>query len=74
MTSFSVLFWLNKSRTKNNKPAIYLRVSVGGKRAELSTYQYVTPALWNAASQPVKGNSEEVKAINRQLIILKADL
>lgn len=41
MTSFSVLFWLNKSRSKNNKPAIYLRLSLGGKRAELSTYQYV---------------------------------
>lgn len=38
MISFSVLFWLNKSRSKNNKPAIYLRLSVGGKRAELSTY------------------------------------
>jgi hypothetical protein len=59
MTSFSVLFWLNKSRSKNNKPAIYLRLSVGGKRAELSTYQYVTPSLWNAATQSVKGNSEE---------------
>ncbi|WP_160714821.1 Arm DNA-binding domain-containing protein [Chitinophaga solisilvae] len=59
MTSFSALFWLNNSRTKNNKPAIYLRVSVGGKCAELSTYQYVTPALWNASAQCVKGNSEE---------------
>lgn len=74
MTSFSVLFWLNKSRTKNNKPAIYLRVSVGGKRAELSTYQYVTPALWNASAQCVKGNSEEAQAINRQLVTMKADL
>ncbi|SEW51889.1 site-specific integrase [Chitinophaga arvensicola] len=74
MTSFSVLFWLNKSRTKNNTPAIYLRVSVGGKRAELSTYQYVTPALWNASAQCVKGNSEEAQAINRQLLTLKANL
>ncbi|PSL44227.1 site-specific recombinase XerD [Chitinophaga niastensis] len=74
MTSFSVLFWLNKSRSKNNKPAIYLRLSVDGKRAELSTYQYVTPALWNASAQCVKGNSEEAQAINRQLVTLKANL
>ena len=74
MISFSVLFWLNKSRSKNNKPAIYLRLSVDGKRAELSTYQYVTPSLWNAATQSVKGNSEEAQAINRQLLTLKANL
>ncbi|MFB6456785.1 tyrosine-type recombinase/integrase [Chitinophaga sp. Hz27] len=74
MTSFSVLFGLNKRRTKNNKPAIYLRVSIGGKRAELSMYQYVTLALWNASAQCVKGNPEEAQAINRQLLTLKANL
>ncbi|GEP93498.1 Site-specific recombinase XerD [Chitinophaga terrae (ex Kim and Jung 2007)] len=72
--SFSILLWLNRSRCKNNKPAIYLRLTVGNKRAELSTYQYVSPELWNAEGQCVKGNSEEVKAINRRLITLKSEL
>ncbi|WP_212004592.1 phage integrase SAM-like domain and Arm DNA-binding domain-containing protein [Chitinophaga sp. HK235] len=72
--SFSILLWLNRSRCKNSKPAIYLRLTVGNKRAELSTYQYVNPESWSAAGQCVKGNSEEAKAINRQLITLKSDL
>ncbi|WP_366838655.1 Arm DNA-binding domain-containing protein [Chitinophaga sp.] len=41
---------------KKHKPAIYLRVSLGGKRAELSTYQYVTPALWNASAHGYQNN------------------
>ncbi|HVI43875.1 MAG TPA: site-specific integrase [Chitinophaga sp.] len=72
--SFSILLWLNRSRRKNNKPAIYLRLTIGNKRVELSTYQYVNPESWNAEGQCVKGYSEEVKAINRQLITLKSDL
>lgn len=72
--SFSILFWLNKHRCKNNKPAIYLRLTIGDKRAELSTYQYVSPGQWNQAGQCVKGNSEEVQAINRQLATLKGDV
>jgi hypothetical protein len=26
--SFSILFWLNRHRSKNNKPAIYLRLII----------------------------------------------
>ncbi|WP_106531522.1 Arm DNA-binding domain-containing protein [Chitinophaga niastensis] len=69
-----MLFWLNKSRSKNNKPAVYLRLSVGDKRVELSTYQYVAPESWNTATQSVKGNPEETQAINRRLVTLKANL
>lgn len=72
--SFSILFWLNKHRRKNDKPAIYLRLSIGDKRAELSTYQYISPGQWNQAAQCVKGNLEEAQSINRQLATLRGDL
>lgn len=72
--SFSILFWLNKHRGKNNKPAIYLRLIIDQKRVELSTYRYIEPHLWNQKGQCVKGNSEEAKAINLQLTVMKADL
>lgn len=52
--SFAILFWLNKNRCKNNKPAIYLRLSVGNKRVELSTYQYVDPEQWSQAGAMCK--------------------
>jgi integrase len=72
--SFSLLFWLNKSRSKKDRPAIYLRLRIGEKRAELSTYQHVSPSQWNQAAQCVKGNSEESQNINRNLAVLKANL
>ena len=72
--SFSILFWLNRQRGKNDKPSINLRLTVDNKRVELATRQYVDPELWDAKSQMVKGKTEEAKAINRQLIIMKADL
>jgi len=65
---------LNKHRCKNDKPAIYLRLTIGDKRAELSTYKYVSTGQWNQAGQCVKGNSEEAQAINRQLATYKGDL
>lgn len=72
--SFSILFWLNRHRRKNDKPTIYLRLTVGTKRVELSTYRHVLPNLWNQQNQCVKGNSDEAQTINQQLAIMKADL
>lgn len=72
--SFSILFWLNRHRSKNNKPAIYLRLIINQKRVELSTYRHIEPHLWNQQSQCVKGSSEDAKAINLQLTVMKADL
>jgi integrase len=65
---------LNKSRSKKDRPAIYLRLRIGEKRAELSTYQHFSPSQWNQAAQCVKGNSEESQNINRNLAVLKANL
>ncbi|MBN9381907.1 MAG: site-specific integrase [Chitinophagaceae bacterium] len=65
---------MNKSRSKNEQPAIYLRIRIGDKRAELSTYQHVSPGQWNQAGQCVKGTSEQAQTINRQLAILKGNL
>lgn len=72
--TFSILFWLNRHRSKNDKPSINLRLTVDNKRIELATKQYVDVALWDAKSQCVKGKTEEAKEINRQLTIMKAEL
>jgi integrase len=47
---------------------------VSSKRSELATRQYVDANLWDAKSQTVKGKTEEAKAINRELTMMKADL
>lgn len=38
-----ILYWLKKTKAKNGKSAIYLRLTINKKRAELSTNLYVNP-------------------------------
>ncbi|MGY8911511.1 MAG: hypothetical protein ACKVIG_16855, partial [Flavobacteriales bacterium] len=34
--TFSLLFWVNASRAKNNIVSVYARITVNGKRANIS--------------------------------------
>jgi hypothetical protein len=72
--ALSILFWLNRQRSKNQMPAIYLRFSLDYKRVELATHLHVDPRLWNSESQCVNGISEEAGEINSKLSIIKAAL
>ena len=67
--NISILFWANKARIsqKTLKAPVYARVTINGKRAEISTGKYVEIKNWIANAGRVKGGSEEVRTINRFL-------
>jgi DNA-binding ferritin-like protein len=66
--TFSVLPFTRTSRNKKNpKLPVYLRITVDGKRAELSTKEYVEADKWNNEKGRVKGNSEAVHSINHRI-------
>lgn len=66
--TFSTLCIIRKSRANHNKEAaIYLRITIDGARAEISTKQFVDPDKWNSAKGRVKGTSETVRTINYSL-------
>lgn len=46
---------------------IYLRLTVGGKRAEISIGRKCEPEKWCKKSKRVKGNREETKILNRYI-------
>mgnify|MGYP001827507421 CR=1 FL=1 len=47
----SLLFYLKKSRPdREGRAMIYLRITVNGKRAELSTGRQTYPYKWNAST------------------------
>ena len=72
-TKISILFYGRKSKsTKDNLLPIYLRLTICGKRFELSTHRYVSPARWSVDAGKVKGNSEEARSINAYLDTLKS--
>jgi hypothetical protein len=72
-TNFSLLFYLKKPKNyvKGAIP-IYLRITVGGKRAELCTNRECEPELWNTKVGHMAGTKEEVKILNSYLDKMKA--
>ena len=46
--TFSILFFIKKTKLlKNQKAPIYLRITVDGKRSEISINRSIDPAQWN---------------------------
>jgi site-specific recombinase XerD len=62
--SFSILFYIRKKMTdKNGKCSIYLRITVNGKRSEISVQRKVKVDDWNCDS----GRAKNFKASSREL-------
>lgn len=72
--NYSLLFWLNTSRMQLEKAAIYCRITVNGKRAELSVKRFIEPSKWIKTAGMVKGSSEEARIINNQLVIIRTSI
>ncbi len=54
-TKISILFYGRKSKTtRDNLLPIYLRVTIGGERLEISTHRYVSPTRWSVEAGKVK--------------------
>ena len=70
--TFSILFWFRKDvRSDKNEGYISARVTLNGKRAEISTGYKIEADRWNAEGQLVKGNKEDARSINFQLTALR---
>jgi uncharacterized protein (DUF433 family) len=61
-------FYVKESwKDKKGEVPIYLRITVNGERAEISTNRKVNPELWDKTSQRVAGRSEPARVINSAL-------
>jgi len=66
--SFSQLFYLKgKHIEKHVKLPIYLRLTVNGKRSELSISKKINPEKWNAKTGRMRGSGMEAIALNQYL-------
>ncbi len=72
---FSLLFYLKKPKdfTVGNVP-IYLRITVEGKRAEVSTQRQCDPERWNSQSGRMAGTKEDARAMNMYLDTMQAKI
>lgn len=66
--SFSILIWANKAKSDvNGMMPLYARVTVMGKRAEISLKKKVNPAKWDAKTGFMKGSGNEVRTVNNHI-------
>jgi site-specific recombinase XerD len=71
--TISVLFYARKSRlTKQGLVPIYMRVTLGGERFQITTKIYIHEEQWSLEAGKMKGNSEEAKRTNSLLDAMRA--
>jgi integrase/recombinase XerD len=74
-TTFSVLFWVYSQRAdKNNLSNIYVRITVNGKKVNLSINQKADISSWDSKRQRIKGNSNQARTINLLLDDVKSGI
>ena len=73
--NFSILFWLNKDRVQSNgEIPIYMRITIDGKRVEISSQKTVLPELWDQKAQQVKGKDTNIRMMNSYLDMTKGKI
>lgn len=70
-SNFHLLFYLRKQKNyKEGAAAIYMRITVDGKRSEFSAGRECDPSRWNSHSGRGIGTKEDIRALNSYLDIL----
>ena len=73
-STFSVLFYANKSKLKNGIVPIMGRVTINGTQSQFSCKQSIPLAMWDVNGNRAKGRSREALQLNRDLDYIKAQL
>jgi site-specific recombinase XerD len=74
-TKVSILFYAKKAKAAaNGLVPIYTRITINGKRIELSTNRFVEISKWSTEAGKMKGSSEEARSINNHLDLLKIQI
>jgi len=70
--TFGLLFYVKKTKMIANGTApVYLRITIDGERADISSKRYINPDKWNASGQKLGGSGDEVRALNSYLKTLE---
>jgi site-specific recombinase XerD len=71
-TKVSILFYAKRAKVNTNGLVpIYTRITIDGKRIELSTNRFVEISKWSTEAGKMKGTSEEARSINNHLDLIK---
>jgi hypothetical protein len=65
--TFTILFWAYSSRAKNNLAGIYARITVNGKKVNISLKLKADIRTWDSNRQRAKGKSESARLLNQHI-------
>ncbi len=65
--TFSIIFFTRKSRSIANRLSIYARITVNGKRSEISLKRTVLLREWDNAKNRGRGSSYKIRVLNAYL-------
>ncbi len=74
-TKVSILFYAKRAKASvNGLIPIYTRITINGRRIELSSNRFVELSKWSTEAGKMKGNSEEARSINSHLDMLRIQI
>jgi hypothetical protein len=74
-TKVSILFYAKRAKANaQGLVPIYTRITINGKRIELSSNRFVEISKWSTEAGKMKGNSEEARSINSHLDMLRIQI
>ncbi|WP_372758102.1 Arm DNA-binding domain-containing protein [Mariniflexile sp.] len=73
-STFSILFWADLARTKDNQASIYARITVNGKRSTLSLKRKVPVSDWDAYKGRARGTNQNTRLLNNYLEVVNSGL
>lgn len=72
--TFTVIFFTRKSRSVTNQLSIYVRITVDGKRAEISLKRNIPSKEWDNSRNRGRGGSQRIRALNAYLDYVYGEL
>lgn len=65
--TFSIHFWLNTAKKKNGIAPVYARITVNGKRAEISLKRYRSVTSWDSKTKRARPRTPNASGLNSYL-------
>ncbi|WP_247716576.1 Arm DNA-binding domain-containing protein [Sinomicrobium weinanense] len=66
-STFTAIFFTRKSRSNPNQLSIYVRITISGKRAEISLKRSIANKDWDSNKSRGRGSSQKVRTLNAYL-------